>query len=246
LSIGQEDLGFSPPDLEEMFEAASRSDSGPMRALNEDRVVVSPGLWAVADGMGGHEAGDVAAQMVADALAALAGKGDLVAVADAVAALEGANAALLHGTLGGTSGSTIVALIVHGRTYHCLWAGDSRAYLWRENRLRPLTRDHSLVQELVDAGVLEPDQARDHPRANVITRAIGVSELLQLDRADGRVESRDIFLLCSDGLTGALSEWEIASLLARADLDTLADDMLGAALAKPARDNVSFILIRAR
>ena len=234
------------------FDCIERTHVGCRRKLNEDALMARPdlGLWAVADGMGGHEAGEVASALIVNSLALGQPGLDLNARAAAAdATLHEVNdklVAMAEDADGRTIGSTVVAIAANAVAFTCLWVGDSRAYLLRDGYLAQLTRDHSLVQELVDAGVLEPDQARDHPRANVITRAIGVSELLQLDRADGRVESRDIFLLCSDGLTGALSEWEIASFLARADLDTLADDMLGAALAKPARDNVSFVLIRAR
>jgi serine/threonine-protein phosphatase Stp1 len=228
------------------FRSAARSDSGPIRRLNEDRFVdlSSAGLWAVADGMGGHEAGDVAAEMVASAVMGAASDSPVKpeAVRDAVGQV---NCDLTGQTAQrGTSGSTIVALIAgdDGR-FACLWAGDSRAYVYRDGGLLPLTRDHSFVQELVEAGLLSRTEARNHPRANVITRAVGVADDLQLESAEGAMWPGDIFLLCSDGLTGALDEERIASFLADGDLDRAADRLLAAAVTAPALDNVTFVLV---
>jgi len=217
-----------------------------MRRLNEDRFVDLPeaGLWAVADGMGGHEAGDIAAQMVATAVADAASSAPVNS--EAVSEAVGQVNRVLTGQTAqrGTSGSTVVALIAgdEGR-FSCLWAGDSRAYVFRDGGLLPLTRDHSFVQELVEAGLLSRIEARNHPRANVITRAVGVAEDLQLETAEGAMWPGDIFLLCSDGLTGALDEERISSFLSDADLDRAADRMMAAAVTAPALDNVTFVLV---
>jgi serine/threonine protein phosphatase PrpC len=228
-----------------VLSSAARTDTGPKRQLNEDRLVDVPafGLFAVADGMGGHRAGDLAAQMVADAIVGTAGAGE----AAIAGALQSVNAHLVEQAAAGgvraMSGATIVSLLIQGDRYVCQWAGDSRAYLWRGGRLLQISRDHSFVQEMVDAGALSPAEARGHPRANVITRAVGVASPLLLDAADGALAAGDRFLLCSDGLCGVLDDEEIATFLAVPDLDRAADDMLAAALAKPAHDNVTLILV---
>ena len=234
------------------FASAARSHTGG-RALNEDRVLerCDVGLWAVADGMGGHRAGDVASGLVVEALGRVAsfasGYGYLN---DVTAQLQAVNRDLIDRAGAdparpGLMGSTVVALLAHEGYYACVWAGDSRAYLLRDGRLTRITHDHSLVQELVDSGALTPEQARSHPRASVITRAIGVAEPLHLEKRHGAIEAGDVFLLCSDGLTGAVRDEEIEERLMRGDLERNADDLLGLALGRGARDNVSLVLVEA-
>ena len=234
------------------FRSTARTHVGG-RALNEDRVLERPdvGLWAVADGMGGHMAGDVASTMVVEALGRVARFGSGYAYLNDVAAqLQAVNRQLLEGSGGGGGrpglmGSTVVALLAHEGYYACVWAGDSRAYLLRDGRLTRLTHDHSLVQEMVDSGALTADQARSHPRANVITRAVGVADPLLLEKRHAPIDAGDIFLLCSDGLTGTMRDEEIEERLLRGDLDQAADDLLGLALGRGARDNVSLVLVSA-
>jgi serine/threonine protein phosphatase PrpC len=233
------------------FVSAGRSHLGG-RPLNEDRILERPevGLWAVADGMGGHQAGEVASAMVVDALAQVACFDSGYAyLSDVAAQLRGVNQALLDMGSGvpgrSVMGSTVVVLIIHEGHYACVWAGDSRAYLFRQGELSRITHDHSLVQEMVDSGALTAEQAQAHPRANVITRAVGVAEPLQLERRHGAIEPGDIFLLCSDGLTGTMRDEEIEERLLAPDIDRAADDLLGLALGRNARDNVSLILVRA-
>jgi protein phosphatase/serine/threonine-protein phosphatase Stp1 len=136
--------------------------------------------------------------------------------------------------------TTLVALLARGGHYACLWAGDSRAYLLRDGKLMRLTRDHSLVQELVDQGLLAADQAESHPQANIITRAVGAQGELELDKISARIAPGDLFLLCSDGLFKALEEAEIASLLASGKGP---EALLAAALARGARDNVTALAV---
>lgn len=233
------------------FASAGRSHLGG-RPLNEDRILERPevGLWAVADGMGGHQAGEVASAMVVDALGQVARFDSGYAyLTDVAAQLRGVNQALLDmgSNIPGRSvmGSTVVALIAHEGHYACVWAGDSRAYLFRGGCLTRITHDHSLVQEMVDSGALTAEQAHAHPRANVITRAVGVADPLQLERRHGAIEPDDVFLLCSDGLTGTMRDEEIEERLRAPDLDRAADDLLGLALGRGARDNVSLVLVRA-
>lgn len=239
-----------PPAAEARFASVARTHNGAVRELNEDRFVNLPqaGLWAVADGMGGHRAGDVAAQMAADALAGVAAGNAAPSPGDVIEAVEAVNSALLArggSANGGTSGSTLVSLLIGENGYTCIWVGDSRAYLFRDGRLSRISRDHSLVQEMVDAGVLTPDQARVHPRAHVITRAIGVAGPIRLEAIAGSIEAGDIFLLCSDGLTGTLEDGEIEAFLSAEELIPAADAMLAASLEKHARDNVTLVLVEA-
>lgn len=207
------------------------------------------GLWAVADGMGGHEAGDVASGKIAEALQRLPIVYDIdELVAAASAALLKINHELIVLARGDglprTIGSTVVGLAISGAEYRCLWAGDSRAYRLRTGRLVQLSRDHSLVQELVTAGMLHPDEAQDHPQANVVTRAVGVTEELKLEITSGDAQSGDLFLLASDGLTRVVPDEELAAELSVGTLDAVADRLVELVLQRGAPDNVSLILIR--
>ena len=207
------------------------------------------GFWAIADGMGGHARGDVAATRVVSALAAVdqAGTG-YTRVADLAAAVSGVNRSLfLEGQDGASqaAGATLVALLAHDRHFACLWAGDSRAYHFRDGRLAPLTRDHSHVQELVDAGALAETERRSHPHGHLVTRAVGAGPTIDLDRRYVAAAEGDRFLLCSDGLTACLDDDAIARVLKGHDLDAAADRLLAEALAQGAPDNVSLILIEA-
>jgi serine/threonine-protein phosphatase Stp1 len=154
------------------------------------------------------------------------------------------NADLLR--MGGdrTIGATVVLLTADDHAYSCLWAGDSRAYLARAGALRQLTRDHSLVQELIDAGELDPVEAASHPNANVIRRAVGAASQLDLDFVHGELADGDTFLLASDGLTRLVSDDEILAGLADHDLAHAADAFMDTSLARGAPDNVSIVLIR--
>jgi protein phosphatase/serine/threonine-protein phosphatase Stp1 len=220
---------------------------GVVRSANQDRYVNRPdlGLWAVADGAGGHEDGAYAAAALArglDALPAGLGAGELLACARQT--VIAVNAALLaeqarRGT--GPIVSTIVILLARGDHYACLWAGDSRVYVLRQAGLTRLTRDHSLVQELVDSGALRAEQAEQHPRANVITRAVGAEEEIALDKISDAMQPGDQFLLCSDGLFKALDESVIAGLL-REGADAAA--LIQAAVAARATDNVTAVVVR--
>jgi serine/threonine protein phosphatase Stp1 len=233
------------------FDCVSRTHVGLRRKLNEDAVLDCPDrrLWAVADGMGGHEAGEVASAKVVAALDSLDVAERLDDYADAVlASLERANGALLDMGRSGlqqrTIGSTVVGLIADSAEYACFWAGDSRAYRLSEGTITQLTRDHSLVQDLVDAGMIEANQAEHHPNANVVTRAVGAADRLQVDTVTGPMLQGDTFLLASDGLTRLVSDAELRHLLSAAGLDAVADRMIDLALERGAPDNVSFVIVR--
>ncbi len=229
------------------------TDVGTVRTGNEDAFVdrPAPRLWAVADGAGGHEHGEVAAAELKATLEAPfeVTRGDLVAEIRARIAQVHAELRLRadresHSTgLSVTIASTIVVFLADGAHFACLWCGDSRAYLLRDRTLRQLTRDHSLVQELVDAGALDADDAEGHPQANVLTRAIGADgPAPELDKIIGVAEPGDRFLLCSDGLFKALNGNRIGDLVGGADP---AQNLIAAALVASARDNVTAVVIEA-
>ena len=206
------------------------------------------GMWAVADGMGGHEAGDVASQKVAEALASLPDGENLDDLTDtAVSALDDVNGELIRLARSDhrprTIGSTVVGLAIRDGQYRCFWAGDSRSYRIRGNAIERLTRDHSLVQGLIDAGMLSREEAKDHPDANVITRAVGASENLDVEIAAGDAQPGDQFLLASDGLTRLVEDDELASIISSWPAGEAADTLIDAVLARGAPDNVSLVII---
>ncbi|MGE0533084.1 MAG: PP2C family serine/threonine-protein phosphatase [Hyphomonadaceae bacterium] len=231
--------------------SVSRSDEGRVRKLNEDAFLDRSdiGLWAVADGMGGHDSGEVASNLVVNALAGVEQFNSAYAYRDAVAAaLQASNRALVNAAAergGGVMGTTVAALLAFENHYACIWAGDSRVYLDRAGQIRRLTRDHSVVQELVSAGVLRKDEARRHAQAHVITRAVGAGATLELETVSGRIYPGDRFFLCSDGVTNLIEDDEIGEILARPPLQSAVDKIINLALARGAPDNVTAVLIGA-
>ena len=235
-----------------VFESAARTHVGNVRRLNEDGFCERQeiGLWAVADGMGGHQAGEVASGLIVEALARVDDTSSGYAFLDDVqGSIQRVNRTLIARAAvmapGAVIGSTVVALLAFGGHYACLWAGDSRGYLLRGGRFEQITRDHSRLQELIDAGSLSRADARSYTRSNVITRAVGVTDRLALDMQQGPVEPGDVFLLCSDGLTGMLEDREIAALLQVPSLDAAADALIARTLERGAKDNVTVVLARA-
>lgn len=233
------------------FLSVGRTHVGQVRTLNEDSLLNRPdiGLWAVADGMGGHANGDYASQLIAHSLDCIDSFGSAYQFRDAVEhALKEANQSLRDHAAeqnGGIVGSTVVALLAHQGHYACLWAGDSRAYLYRNGSLRRVTSDHSFVQEMVDAGVLSPAQARTHPKANIITRAVGADAELEVDSVSGLLHAGDRFLLCTDGLSNLVDEREISECLRRTPLERGLERLVDLALSRGAPDNVTGLVISA-
>lgn len=228
--------------------SAAATHQGTVRKRNEDAFVerADIGLWAVADGAGGHGAGDVASTAVATALAdlppGLSGGEVLAQVRLRLGAVHAELQRMDTGQAGqNLAATTAVVLLSRDDHFACLWVGDSRAYLLRDAELTQLTRDHSLVQELVETGALAPEDAESHPQANVITRAIGAPDSLQLDKVAGRLQPGDLLLLCTDGLFKALPEARIAELLRGG---AQAQQLLDAALLAGARDNVTAVVVR--
>ncbi len=231
------------------FQSWASSHPGAVRAHNEDSFVDRSdiGLWAVADGAGGHDAGELASGMLKDELEAI--PPDLTAselLAQVRLRVEDVHQTLRekaaergpHSVIA----STLVVLLARDGHFACLWAGDARVYLLRDGLITQVTRDHSLVQELVDAGAITAEEAEGHPRANVITRAIGAADSLELDKVSGRLVVGDRFLLCSDGLNKTLSDNELAGLLTEPGP---ADRLISEALARRASDNVTVVAIEA-
>ena len=231
------------------FRVGCVSDVGRVRQHNEDSVLARPavGLWAVSDGMGGYGNGDIASQAVVEALNMLPPNDSASAfLTEFEQKIIGVNAELrrlAHAKNRRIIGTTLVALIVHGVHYACVWCGDSRAYLYRDARLSQVTRDHSEVQELVDRGVITKDEARTWPGRNIITRALGAADQAELEIVDGAVQAGDRFLLCSDGLVSHVSDDEIADGLALADPQQVCDNLLKLTLDRGASDNVSIIVV---
>lgn len=226
------------------------SHTGKVRKLNEDAYIERPeiGLWAVADGMGGHAAGDVASRTVVEALARVAPPRSLRATVDDMEdQLLAANARLRELAHGydddRTIGSTVVSLLVYRQLGIVMWAGDSRAYLQRQGALTQLTRDHSEVGELVRRGVILAEDAEAHPSANVITRAIGAGDELFVDIDAEGLQPGDTLLLCSDGLYRHLTDAEICEHLARQDPETICRQLIALTLERGAQDNVTVLVV---
>ncbi|WP_129791367.1 PP2C family serine/threonine-protein phosphatase [Sphingosinicella sp. CPCC 101087] len=230
------------------IESWARTHEGRVRDHNEDSYCADErqGLWAVADGMGGHEGGDWASAKLVEKIAAVELPNDLEqARAVVVEAIEAANRAILAEARrrGKQMGSTVVVLLVQDQHYAILWVGDSRAYLLRDGDLVQLSRDHTQVQEMVDRGILRPEDAVNHPMGHVLSRAIGVREEMAIDQATGEVRPGDIFLLCSDGLHGYVDEKEIARLLARRSPEAASEELVEVTLANGAPDNVTVVAV---
>ncbi len=231
--------------------SAVRTHTGHVRARNEDDVLdhAAAGLWAVCDGMGGHRGGAMASHRLTSALGALSvpvdGQALLTGTMDAITRVNTAlweQAATWDGDITGT---TVVALLIHGRHYATVWVGDSRAYRWRQGRLQRLTHDHSLVQEQIDSGEIDTIQAESSPQRNVLTRAVGAAAQVQAEVQHGALSPGDLFLLCSDGLTRLLSDREIADemALSSADPGRMCDRLIDLCLERGAPDNVSVVVV---
>lgn len=225
------------------FRSAGASDVGCVRSVNQDSLLerTEVGLWAVADGLGGHRDGEVASRMVCDALADFvpnASFGEMIEAAGA--RLHEVNDHLARAAArahdGALSGSTVVALMARGTSCAVLWAGDSRVYRIRSGRLEQLTRDHSLAAE---------NEGLTSESSNIVTRAIGGEPTLALDVYHDRVRAGDRFLLCSDGLTRIVPEAQIQQWMEHDDIHAAVEGLIGATLAAGAPDNVTAVIVEA-
>lgn len=236
-----------------LWDSVALSHVGKIRKLNEDACLERPGsgLWIVADGMGGHSSGDLASQMIVDAFREVSLPEKL---ADRVDLLEDGLLAInrnlrqeaLRRGANTTIGSTVVVLLAYEYQIILLWAGDSRAYCFRNGLLTRITQDHTQVEELVEAGVLLREDAESHPASNVITRAVGALDELYLDMDHQEIQPGDIYLLCSDGLNKELQEYEIAQYLSKGlRAEETGQLLIEETLRRGARDNVSLIIAQA-
>ena len=228
--------------------AAGLTDTGRRRLRNEDAFICEPPLFAVADGMGGARAGEVAAGLAA---AALEEAGSETRGAEGVAALiVEANRRIWERSLNDPEtagmGTTVTAALVDhaSGTVAIGHVGDSRAYLLRAGALEQLTTDHSLVAELVESGVLTPEEAERHPQRSAITRALGTEPTVEVDAFTVEADSGDLFLICSDGLSAMLPDERVAAAIesAERDPDRAADALVAAANAEGGEDNITVVL----
>lgn len=232
------------------WRSASVTSQGNVRNHNEDAVLELPaaGLWAVADGMGGHNAGDVASRMIVEALCGVTRRSRPSELLDDVEdRLIEVNERLYRGSLageGGMCGSTVAVLLAFGGFCLSVWAGDSRIYRSRAGELTCVTRDHSEVQAMLDEGVLDAAAAGRHTAQNVITRAVGGGQDLYLDIELRELKHRDRYLLCSDGLYKELADDRLAAHLAANDPEGACRALLKEALGGVCNDNVSAIVVQ--
>ena len=236
---------------------AARSDVGMVRSGNEDsffaHATKEGGLFIVADGMGGHAAGEVASEMAVqivsrelNELRTLTGQAPRDRVAESI---RNANRAIYERTINESDkqgmGTTVSVLLVSGARWLIGQVGDSRVYLLRDGALTQLTKDHSYVQEQVDAGLLTPEQARYHPYSNVITRCVGAGEEVEADTFQGDFRAGDVFLVCSDGLTGMVDDRRLQQLLlSRASAGRIVDALIAEANYRGGLDNVTAVVVQ--
>ena len=235
---------------------AARTDVGMIRSGNEDsffaHATPEVGVFIVADGMGGHAAGEVASEMtvqiISRELETLGGV-DAGAIDRLAEAIRHANRAVYERTIHESDkqgmGTTASVLVVSGTQFIIGQVGDSRVYLLRDGALRQLTKDHSYVQEQVDAGLLTPEQARYHPYSNVITRCVGASDQVEPDTYVGDLRPGDVFLVASDGLTGMVDDRRLQQLLlSRASAGRVVDALIAEANYRGGLDNITAIVVQ--
>lgn len=224
----------------------ARSDVGCVRSHNEDSYLVQSPLFCVCDGMGGHAAGEVASSIAVETIAKTAPHTADPALLGA--AIEAANAAVIEAALNGLGkpgmGCTATAAYIEGNTIAIAHVGDSRAYLLHEGTLIRVTRDHSYVEELVDAGEITADEARVHPNRSVITRALGSDPAMYADHFSLNIEEGDRLILCSDGLSSMIPDGEIENIATQSSTAQICtDNLVDAALAAGGSDNCTVVVV---
>ncbi len=233
------------------WSSAAATSAGNVRTNNEDTYLMHAenGIWAVADGMGGHQLGGLASQLVTESLLDIPAGGDLERRLEQVAnALQWVNFHLsCERTLTNPQqimGSTVMTLVAQSGRAACIWAGDCRCYLLRRGVLFQISEDHSLVQQWVNAKRLTTEEAIQHPQSNIVTRAIGVSRELILESTEFDLYSGDMLLLCTDGLYRALSARVIIRSLGMSEPEKAVQSLMQHALAGMAKDNVTAVVVR--
>jgi len=226
------------------------TDVGRVRKHNEDSLLERPeiGLWVVADGMGGHAKGDVASQMIVSSMKKIHEGTSLNRYIDAIEdrllevndkLLEKARASSSKATIG----STVVIMLAFDKYCTYIWAGDSRIYRLRNNQLRQISTDHSQVELYIEQGLITREEALYHPHGNMITRAIGATEDLYLDMDMQEMERKDRYLLCSDGLTKHILDYELESMLQGGSAEEVCRNLINTTLERGAADNVTVIVV---
>ena len=232
-----------------MYDVGSITHPGKVRRRNEDSCLTRTdmGMWAVADGMGGHDAGDVASRTVIEALDAVGQPNSASELLEQCKAqmlkAHTQISALSEVRNGITIGTTVAVLLIRDDHFACVWAGDSRIYRATGDTISQLSIDHTEVQELVASGTVSPEEAKHMPN-NVITRAIGVAPAPDFDIVTGPVDEGDIFILCSDGLTRHLQDDEIYQAVTGRGAQDACDAMLALALLRGGHDNVTAVVVR--
>ena len=247
-SVESQHKGTNRP-VRQQWPSCARSTVGKRRKLNEDAYLERPeiGLWAVADGMGGHSAGDVASQTVVKALGSLSVSDNLETLtASTTECLHKVNADLLRmaDTLGPDQiiGTTVVVMLAVAERCAAIWVGDSRLYCYRGGMLSQLTQDHSLAAELSRQGVSAPEKSAGAASDNIVTRALGAGPELLIDTVTFEAQQGDVYLLCSDGLVKEMEPREIADSFRRGGCHESSQTLIDQALARGARDNVTVIV----
>ena len=222
--------------------SAAATDTGRVREANEDAFLMEPPMFAVADGMGGHAGGEVASALALETL-----RTTHESSGDISAGVREANVAVHERQAGDPDlagmGTTLTAMLIDDGGVRVVHVGDSRAYLLRDGKLTQITEDHTLVRELVQEGQLTPEQARVHPQRSMLTRAIGIDAVVDIDEALIQPMNGDRLLLCSDGLTGMLTDEEIRDLLMEEDRQDAADRLVLAANAAGGVDNTTVVVL---
>ena len=231
------------------YRYTAQTHVGLKRKVNEDTILALPeqDIWMVADGMGGHQAGDFASRAIADAVAMIPVGLDPTARMHALRdAIQNAHQLIrteAEARGAGVIGATVVALMMANGHFVGLWAGDSRIYRLRDGQIEMLTTDHSSVAEYVLAGKMTWDEAEQHPQSNAITRAVGVGDILELDKVRGEARSGDRFLVCSDGLTKYATFAMLQDMLSTTPIETVVERLVQVALAGGGADNISAIVV---
>jgi protein phosphatase len=234
------------------FETGAATHVGKVRQRNEDSYLVRPetGIWAVADGMGGHDSGDLASHTVIEALESIqppCSAENLLdlceeRIFDANARLK----AIGRQRGGAIIGTTVTVLLAFDGYFACVWSGDSRVYMVRDGKITQLSRDHTEVQELLLSGAITPEEAKTWPGSNVITRAIGVEDVPELEMTSGSLNAGDVFVMCSDGLIRHVDDDEILQCVSANLSQQACDRLIVLTLERGAIDNVTVVVVRYR
>ncbi len=235
-----------------IWRSASVTNAGKKRKENQDACLDLPeiGLWVVADGMGGHEAGEVASAAIIEHCQQTSEPGDLNSfISEVQNRLLQVNRSIRQMASqrynNATIGSTVVVLLAYGKQCACLWVGDSRIYRLRNAKLEQMTRDHSMVEQYIEQGIMTVEEASHSNIGNVLTRAVGGEDEMQIDLKVDEIQADDIFLLCSDGLYREVSEADMTQLMSRGDdCASMTKNLLESALNNGARDNVTVSVVQ--